>query len=112
MIDPEKLYDKLIKAEKDGKLPKILIVVHLAGTSCEMKTIRSLTQPYGIKIIEDASHAIGGKYNNKPVGNCMHSDISIFSFHPVKIITTGEGGMATTRNKERQQNAFTEKPWH
>ena len=65
-----------------------------------MKTIRSLTQTYGIKIIEDASHAIGGKYDDMPVGNCIYSDISIFSFHPVKIITTGEGGMATTRNEE------------
>ncbi len=100
LIDPEKLKDKLIRAARDGKLPKILVVVHLAGTSCEMKTIRNLTKPYGIKIIEDASHAIGGKYDNKPVGNCMYSDISIFSFHPVKIITTGEGGMATTKNEE------------
>ena len=106
LIDPEKLENKLIKAKKDCRLPKILVVVHLAGTSCDMKTIRSLTQTYGIKIIEDASHAIGGKYDDMPVGNCIYSDISIFSFHPVKIITTGEGGMATTRNEEYAIECF------
>ena len=99
LIDPIILERKLREAEKKGNLPKVIVVVHLTGTSCEMKTIRRLTNKYDIKVIEDASHAIGGEYENKPVGNCMYSDICIFSFHPVKIITTGEGGMATTKEK-------------
>ena len=92
------LEEKLIKAEKYGKLPKVLIPVHLSGQSCDMSGIFKLSQRYGFKIIEDASHAIGGKYNGEPIGNCRYSDITIFSFHPVKIITTGEGGMAVTNN--------------
>ncbi|MBP6422416.1 MAG: UDP-4-amino-4,6-dideoxy-N-acetyl-beta-L-altrosamine transaminase [Propionivibrio sp.] len=89
---------KLEKAEREGKLPKVVIPVHLAGQSCEMAGIHALAQRYGFKIIEDASHAIGGKYLDEPVGNCRYSDIAVFSFHPVKIITTGEGGMALTND--------------
>lgn len=91
---------KLIEAEKLEKLPKIVIPVHFAGQSCEMKTIKALADRYSFKIIEDASHAIGGKYLGQPVGNCRYSDITIFSFHPVKIITTAEGGMALTNDAE------------
>ena len=97
---PQALEDKLIKAEKINKLPKIVIPVHLAGQSSDMKEINNLSKKYGFKIIEDASHAIGGQYLNKPIGNCDFSDICIFSFHPVKIITTAEGGIATTNNPE------------
>lgn len=90
------LEEKLIKAEAEGCLPKIVIPVHLAGQSCDMKAIHQLALKYGFKVIEDASHAIGGKYLNRPIGNCQFSDITVFSFHPVKIITTAEGGMALT----------------
>ena len=92
------LTEKLQQAHKTNTLPKVLIPVHLAGQSCEMKAIHSLSLKYGFKIIEDASHAIGARYLDKPVGNCCYSDITIFSFHPVKIITTGEGGMAVTNS--------------
>jgi len=95
-----KLEEKLIQAKKLKKLPKILIPVHFAGQSCDMKKIYSLSQDYGFKVIEDASHAIGGKYLDKPIGSCLYSDITVFSFHPVKIITTGEGGMAVTNREE------------
>lgn len=104
-IDPDtynmsasKLEAKLIQAKKDNKLPKIVIPVHFTGQSCDMKRIYELSQTYGFKIIEDASHAIGGMYLGKPVGNCKFSDITVFSFHPVKIITTAEGGLATTNS--------------
>jgi len=104
-IDPETynlsanaLEIKLKKAKQENKLPKILIPVHFAGQSCEMKRIHALSQEYGFKIIEDASHAIGGRYLNKPIGGCQYSDITVFSFHPVKIITTAEGGLATTNS--------------
>ena len=97
---PEALKKKLIKAKELGKLPKIVIPVHLCGQSCDMKSIYKLSKEYGFKIIEDASHAIGGKYLNEPIGNCKYSDITVFSFHPVKIITTGEGGMALTNNNK------------
>lgn len=90
------LEKKLVVAKKNGKLPKVVIPVHLCGQSCEMKDIHALSLKYGFRIIEDASHAIGGKYLSEPVGNCRYSDITVFSFHPVKIITTGEGGMAVT----------------
>ena len=99
-ICPEVLEKKLVKAKKLGKLPKIVIPVHLCGQSCDMKSIYELSKEYGFKIIEDASHAIGGKYLNEPIGNCKYSDITVFSFHPVKIITTGEGGMALTNNNK------------
>jgi len=91
-----KLEEKLKQAKLTNQLPKIVIPVHFAGQSCEMKRIYELSLEYGFKIIEDASHAIGGKYLGKPIGGCQYSDITVFSFHPVKIITTGEGGIATT----------------
>lgn len=99
-ISVDYLKEKLAQAEKIGKLPKVVIPVHLAGQSCDMESIRALGNQYGFKIIEDASHAIGAKYKGQPVGNCKYSDITVFSFHPVKIITTGEGGMALTNNSE------------
>tara|TARA_B100000886_G_C20424856_1_gene493403 strand:+ start:2099 stop:3274 length:1176 start_codon:yes stop_codon:yes gene_type:complete len=99
LIDENLLENKLKKAANENKLPKILIPVHLAGTSCNMKEIYQLSRKYNFKIIEDASHALGGKYKHKPIGNCQFSDITIFSFHPVKMITTGEGGVATTNDK-------------
>jgi UDP-4-amino-4,6-dideoxy-N-acetyl-beta-L-altrosamine transaminase len=105
-IDPKsynlsitELEKKLIQAKQKGRLPKVLVPVHFAGQSCDMKKIHSLGQEYGFKIIEDASHAIGGKYLDQPIGGCQYSDITVFSFHPVKIITTAEGGLATTNNK-------------
>ncbi|WCL51220.1 UDP-4-amino-4,6-dideoxy-N-acetyl-beta-L-altrosamine transaminase [Leptospira sp. GIMC2001] len=101
-LSAEKLEEKLINAKKIGKLPKLVIPVHFSGQPCDMEKIFSLSQEYGFKIIEDASHAIGAKYKNEPVGNCKYSDITVFSFHPVKIITTGEGGMTLTNDKELQ----------
>lgn len=95
-----KLEAKLIEAEKLGKLPKIVVPVHFAGQPCDMSAIHSLGQKYGFRIIEDASHAIGGKYKGEPIGNCRYSDITVFSFHPVKIITTAEGGMAVTNDDD------------
>ena len=92
------LEQKLIRAKLDKKLPKIVIPVHFAGQSCNMKRIYNLSKEYGFKIIEDASHAIGGKYFGLPIGSCEYSDITVFSFHPVKIITTAEGGLATTNS--------------
>ena len=92
------LKQKLNDAEKIGKLPKVVIPVHMCGQSCDMKAIKELSDKYGFKIIEDASHAVGGKYQNFKVGSCQYSDITVFSFHPVKIITTGEGGMAFTND--------------
>ncbi len=91
---------KLERAEKEGKLPKIVVPVHFAGQSCDMQAIKGLGDRYGFHIIEDASHAIGGTYEGSPIGGCHYSDITIFSFHPVKIITTGEGGMALTNSAE------------
>ena len=98
-ISVERLKYKLEKAEKEGCLPNIIMPVHFAGQPCDMQAIHTLSQQYGFKIIEDASHAIGASYNNIKVGSCIHSDIAVFSFHPVKIITTGEGGMATTNDE-------------
>ena len=92
------LAEKLAHAENIGNLPKVVIPVHLCGQPCDMAAIHALSQRYGFKIIEDASHAIGGKYRGEPIGNGHYSDITIFSFHPVKIITTGEGGMVLTNN--------------
>jgi UDP-4-amino-4,6-dideoxy-N-acetyl-beta-L-altrosamine transaminase len=94
------LEEKLLFAEKKGRLPKVVIPVHLAGQSCEMEKIHALSQKFGFKIIEDASHAIGGKYKNKAIGGCQYSHITVFSFHPVKIITTGEGGMCLTNDPQ------------
>jgi len=93
------LAKKLEIAKSKGQLPKIVIPVHFAGQSCDMQAIGDLSKEYGFHVIEDASHAIGGKYQDKPIGSCIHSDITIFSFHPVKIITTGEGGVAVTQNE-------------
>lgn len=93
-----KLSEKLEKAKKDNSLPKVIIPVHYAGQSCEMSAIYELSLKYNFRIIEDASHSVGGCYLDKLVGACVYSDITIFSFHPVKIITTGEGGMALTNN--------------
>ena len=92
------LETKLVEAEREGLLPKVLVPVHLTGSSCDMAAIGSLAQRYGFAVLEDASHAIGGRYKGEPVGNCRHSAITVFSFHPVKIITTGEGGLATTND--------------
>lgn len=94
---------KLEQANAAGKLPKVVIPVHLCGQSCDMRAIHQLAKQYGFRIIEDASHAIGGRYYGKPVGCCEYSDITIFSFHPVKIITTAEGGMALTNRAELAQ---------
>ncbi len=93
---PQALERKLGAAEREGRLPKVVVPVHLCGQPCDMRAIHALAQRFGFKIIEDASHAIGGKYQGDPIGNCRYSDITVFSFHPVKIITTGEGGMALT----------------
>ncbi len=92
------LREKLGRAAREGALPKVIIPVHLCGQPCEMAEIEALVRPYGVKLIEDASHAVGARYRGTPVGDCRHSDITVFSFHPVKIITTGEGGLATTQD--------------
>ena len=121
---PKALEAKLIEAKNNNRLPKIVVPVHLCGQSCDMRSIYDLSKKYGFKIIEDASHAVGGKYLGKPVGSCEYSDIAVFSFHPVKIITTGEGGMAMTNDSEiakkmsvlrthgitRDPNQMTKKP--
>lgn len=90
---------KLEQAARTGTLPKVLVPVHLCGTSCDMAAIAALAERYGVAVVEDASHAIGAHYQGEPVGNCRYSAISVFSFHPVKIITTGEGGLATTNDR-------------
>jgi UDP-4-amino-4,6-dideoxy-N-acetyl-beta-L-altrosamine transaminase len=90
------LEEKLVQAERKGRLPKVIIPVHFAGQPCDMFGIYALSEQYGFRIIEDASHAIGARYKNEAIGSCRYSDITVFSFHPVKIITTGEGGMAVT----------------
>jgi len=95
---PQALEQKLIAAELAGVLPKIVVPVHLAGQSCDMKAIKALSDRFGFRIIEDASHAIGAAYGDEKVGSCRYSDITVFSFHPVKIITTAEGGMAVTND--------------
>lgn len=99
-LDVNKLEQKLITAKQENKLPKIVTPVHFAGLSCDMKRLRELSSEYGFYIVEDASHAIGGKYDGDFVGCCKYSDFAIFSFHPVKIITTGEGGMVMTNNQK------------
>ena len=96
----DKLAEKLEKAERENKLPKIVVPVHLCGQSCDMESIYNLSKQYGFKIIEDASHAVGARYKNEPVGCCKYSDIAVFSLHAVKIITTGEGGMALTNSSD------------
>ncbi len=99
-LSPERLAEKLHLAKRAGCLPKVLIPVHLTGQPCDLAAIQALSQDYGFRIIEDASHAIGGKYRGDSIGNCHYSDITVFSFHPVKIITTGEGGIALTNKSE------------
>jgi UDP-4-amino-4,6-dideoxy-N-acetyl-beta-L-altrosamine transaminase len=96
----DELERKLVWAKQQGCLPKVVIPVHLAGQSCQMERIAVLAQHYGFKVIEDAAHAIGGRYQHKPIGSCAFSDMAVFSFHPVKIITTGEGGMVLTNQKD------------
>ena len=93
------LKEKLAQAKKNNRLPKLVVPVHFSGQSCEMKDIWNLSKEYGFKIIEDASHALGGEYLEKKIGNCEYSDMAVFSFHPVKMITTGEGGAIMTNNK-------------
>jgi len=93
---PKALEAKLKLAEAKGTLPKVLVAVHLCGQPCDMKAIGRLAKLYGFRVIEDASHAIGGKFDGEPIGNGRYSDITVFSFHPVKIITAAEGGMAVT----------------
>ncbi len=126
---PKALEAKLSVAEQEGNLPKILVAVHLCGQPCDMRAIHSLSEKYGFKIIEDASHAIGAYYLGENVGNCRYSDITVFSFHPVKIITTAEGGVALTNDNHlankmnlcrshgitRDQNLMTHEsdgPWY
>jgi UDP-4-amino-4,6-dideoxy-N-acetyl-beta-L-altrosamine transaminase len=106
-IDPETfnlcadaLERKLTVARADGRLPKIIVAIHMCGQSPDMERIAALARAHGVRIIEDASHSIGADYLGAPVGNCAHSDITVFSFHPVKIITTAEGGMALTNDPE------------
>jgi len=99
-LSVEKLKKKLIESERIGKLPKVVIPVHFAGQSCEMAAIAQLAQDYHFITIEDASHAIGGQYRGQPIGCCAYSDLTVFSFHPVKIITTGEGGMVLTNRAD------------
>jgi UDP-4-amino-4,6-dideoxy-N-acetyl-beta-L-altrosamine transaminase len=99
-MSTDALERKLQQAELEGTLPKIVVPVHLSGQPCEMKAIRTLSRRYGFNVVEDASHAIGGRYRGEPIGNCRYSDITVFSFHPVKIITSAEGGMATTQDAE------------
>lgn len=94
------LKEKLEVAARSGKLPKVVIPVHMTGQSCDMAAIRSLSKTYGFAVIEDASHAIGGSYLGQPVGSCTYSDMVVFSFHPVKIITSGEGGMVLTNDEK------------
>ncbi|MDD3352752.1 UDP-4-amino-4,6-dideoxy-N-acetyl-beta-L-altrosamine transaminase [Zoogloea sp.] len=96
----ELLERKLQAAESEGRLPKIVIPVHFAGEPCDLKAIKALAERYRFKVIDDASHAIGGRYGEFVIGGAPYSDITIFSFHPVKIVTTGEGGMAVTNNPE------------
>lgn len=94
---------KLEKAKANGRLPKVVIPVHFAGQSCDMKVVHELAKQYGFKVIEDASHAIGGHYDDQPIGSCRYSDMAVFSFHPVKIVTTGEGGMVLTNREDLYQ---------
>jgi UDP-4-amino-4,6-dideoxy-N-acetyl-beta-L-altrosamine transaminase len=97
------LEEKLEQAAKSSTLPKVLVPVHLCGTSCDMAAIGTLAQSHGFSVLEDASHAIGGSYQGEPVGNCRHSAITVFSFHPVKIITTAEGGLSTANDPQLAQ---------
>jgi UDP-4-amino-4,6-dideoxy-N-acetyl-beta-L-altrosamine transaminase len=102
-LSPKKLEEKLKKTKKN-KLPKVVIPVHMGGLSCDMKAINALAKKYKFKILEDASHALGGSYNQKKIGSCEYSNIAVFSFHPVKTITSAEGGVAVTNNKYLAEN--------
>ncbi|MDD9868288.1 MAG: UDP-4-amino-4,6-dideoxy-N-acetyl-beta-L-altrosamine transaminase [Gammaproteobacteria bacterium] len=98
-LSADALEKKLAAAEKKNRLPKIVVPVHLAGQPCDLRAIHEMARHYGFRIIEDAAHAAGARYLGEPVGNCRYSDIAVFSFHPVKIITTGEGGIALTNDE-------------
>lgn len=100
------LREKLEHAQATGQLPKVIIPVHLTGQSCDMQAIYELGQRFRFKVLEDASHAIGGCYRGKTIGNCAYSDITVFSFHPVKIVTTAEGGMAVTNDAKLAEKMF------
>lgn len=100
---PEALERKLERASRENRLPKVVVPVHLCGQPCDMARIKALSEQYGFRIVEDASHAIGGRYRGEFIGNCRYSDITVFSFHPVKIVTTAEGGMAVTNDRELSQ---------
>lgn len=102
-LSPDALEAKLRRASETGKLPKVVVAVHLCGQPCDMQAINRLSKIYGFAVIEDASHAIGGRYEDRPIGDCRYSDITVFSFHPVKIITSAEGGMAVTKDAELAQ---------
>jgi UDP-4-amino-4,6-dideoxy-N-acetyl-beta-L-altrosamine transaminase len=97
-MSAERLGEKLERAAREGKLPKVVVPVHFAGQPCDMEAVANLASRYGFTVIEDASHAIGGRYRGEPVGNCRYSDMTVFSFHPVKIITSAEGGMVLTNS--------------
>jgi len=97
-LDPIALEKRLASARSEGRLPKVVMAVHLCGQPCDMRAIHALSREYGFRVVEDASHAIGGRYLGEPIGNGRWSDITVFSFHPVKIITTAEGGMALTND--------------
>lgn len=99
-LSADALAEKLALAERTGRLPKVVTAVHFAGQSCDMVALAALAQRYGFALVEDASHAVGADYLQQPVGRCEYSDIAIFSFHPVKILTTAEGGLATTQNPD------------
>ena len=98
------LKDKLVKARKENKIPKIIIPVHFSGYPCDMEEIKNLSEDFGFKIIEDASHAVGSSYKGHAIGDCSFSDLCVFSFHPVKIITSAEGGMVTSQDEELSEN--------
>ncbi|MDW5378865.1 UDP-4-amino-4,6-dideoxy-N-acetyl-beta-L-altrosamine transaminase [Halomonas sp. HP20-15] len=103
---PVALERKLVQAEREGRLPKVVVAVHLCGQPCDMQAIHALAEQYGFRIIEDASHAIGGEYRGEYIGNGRYSDVTVFSFHPVKIITTAEGGMALTNDDALAQRMY------
>ncbi|HCN78917.1 MAG TPA: UDP-4-amino-4,6-dideoxy-N-acetyl-beta-L-altrosamine transaminase, partial [Verrucomicrobiales bacterium] len=100
LMCPDRLEAKLVEAEKHGTLPKVVVPVHFAGQSCDMPRIHALSEKYGFQILEDAAHALGGEYQGQRIGNCRWSHAASHSFHPVKIITSGEGGMITTNDDE------------
>jgi len=98
-ISTERLSERLAAAEREGRLPKVVVPVHLCGQPCDMVAIQGLARRYGFRVLEDASHAVGGTYKDEPIGNGRYSDITVFSFHAVKIVTTGEGGTALTNDE-------------